>query len=109
MSKLFYDHLIIIDDVVVELDRYEIPQPDREQLMATLDEVLHHHVLDTVLLHLPREHHSYFLERFAHEPHHPSILDFVKEKTKVDIEHEIKQTVEYVKKKILKDIEDSLE
>lgn len=109
MSKLFYDHLIAIDDVVFELDRYEIPQSDREQFMEMLDEVLHHHIVDTILLYLPHEHHSYFLERFAREPHHSSILDFVKEKTKVDIENEIKRTVEYVKKKVLKDIEDSLE
>jgi hypothetical protein len=109
MSKVFYDHLIVIDDVVVELDQYEIPSEDRAQLLANLDEILHHHILDTVLLHLPREHHEHFLDRLAREPHHPSLLDFVQEKTKIDIEHEIKATVEYVKKKVLKDIEDSLE
>ena len=109
MSKVFYDHLVVIDDIVVELDRHEIPPADREQFLKNLDEVLHHHILDTVLLFLPREHHDHFLDRFAREPHHPNILDFLKEKTKVDIEHEIKQTVDYVKKKILKDIEDSLE
>lgn len=109
MSKVFYDHLIVLDDIIVELDQHEIPSEDRELFMSNLDEVLHHHILDTVLLFLPHKHHEHFLDRFSKEPHHPSILDFVKEKTKVDIEREIQHTVEYVKKKVLKDIKDSLE
>lgn len=109
MSKLFYDHLIILQDIIVELEQYEIPAEDRKQFMITLDEILHHHILDTVLLFLPHEHHQYFLERFTHEPHSLALLDFLQEKTKVDIEHEIKQTVDYVKKKILRDLKDSEE
>lgn len=109
MPKVFYDHLVILDDIVIELDKYEIPLSDREEFMANLDELLHHHILDTVLLYLPREHHAHFLDRLGREPYQPSILDFVKEKTRVDIEKEIQHTVSYVKKKVLQDIEDSLE
>ncbi len=109
MSKLFYDHLIIVDDIVVLLEKHEVPQEERVSLMQHIDELLHTHILDTILSHLSRDHHDHFLDKLAREPHQSSILDFLKDKTKVDIEREIEKTVAHVKAKIQKDIEDSLE
>jgi hypothetical protein len=109
MSKLFYDHLIVLDDIIIELDKYEIPRGEREKVLDTLDEIIHQYILDTILFHLPQQHHNQFLTDFTQSPHSPSILAFVKEKTRVDIEREIKKTVKSIKKKILQDIQESLD
>ncbi|MBI4130245.1 hypothetical protein HY468_02940 [Candidatus Roizmanbacteria bacterium] len=106
MAKLFYDHLIVIEEITAVLDAHEMTKEEREQLLATIDETLYHHVLDVILTHLPREHHETFLEKLSEYPHHPKLLEFIKEKTIVDIEKEIIKTADKIKKKILKDIEE---
>lgn len=107
MAKLFYDHLIVIEEITAVLDTHEMTKEEREELLATIDETLHHHVLDVILTHLPREHHETFLEKLTVQPHHPELLAFIQEKTAVDIEREIKKTADKIKKKILKDIEEA--
>lgn len=109
MTKVFYDHLILIEDIIVSLDTHGVPVSEKRSLLTFIDETIHSYVLDTILTHLPKEHHEHFLFEFTRAPHQPSLLDFLKKKTKVDIEQEIKKTVEHVKKKVLKDLEDSLE
>lgn len=107
MTKLFYDHLVVIEDIVAVLDEHELSREEREQLLETIDETLHHHIMDVILTYLPREHHEIFLEKLTAKPHHPELLAFVQEKTAIDIEREIKKTAERIKKKILKDIEEA--
>jgi hypothetical protein len=105
MSKLFYDHLIVIEDFVAIFEEYSVPTDEKGKLLETIEEILHHHIFDTVLTHLPRNHHETFLEKFASHPGNEDILIFLKDKTKVDIEKEIVRTVARVKAKILKDIQ----
>lgn len=102
MSNLFYKHLVIIDDIVAVFDEHKVTPHEKEDLLAMVHETLHHHILDTVLTHLPRKHHETFLEKIT--SNHPEILGFLREKTKVDIEKEIRRTIERVTKMILRDI-----
>ena len=63
MSKLFYDHLVNIEEIIIVLSEYDISEDDRQQILSTIDETIHHHVLDIIFTHLPREHHEEFLEK----------------------------------------------
>lgn len=99
MSKLFYDHLLVIDEILVELDG--IDPKDRREFLTVIDETLHNHVLDVILTHLPREHHESFLDRFHKAPHDPELLSYIQKLTVIDIEKAIAERVKEVKLKTL--------
>jgi len=104
MAKIFYDHLIKIEEVTVELDNYELTLEEREEFISLIDETLHNHTLNVILSHLPQQHHENFLSMFHKEPHKPELLDFLKKETLVDIEEKIRGEAEIVKKEILAEI-----
>lgn len=95
MSKIFYDHLVRVDEITALVDR---------DLALIIDNTMHHHILDEILTHLPVEHHKTFLERLAHAPHDPGLLIFIQEVTVIDIEDAIKKRAKVVKKDLLKEI-----
>lgn len=105
MAKIFYDHLLAIDELVVELD--SLDAINRQEVISLMDETLHHHVLDTILTHLPQEHHTAFLERFHKAPHDPELLVFLKQYIVVDIENEIRKKAQKVKKDLLSAVKKS--
>ncbi len=76
--NVFYDHLINIHDLHIELDRYELSTEERNELMKLADSTVHHEVFDLIMIELPEEHKVVFLERFATDPSDPELLEFVK-------------------------------
>ncbi len=107
MSKVFYDHLIKIEEVIAELDNQEIEVEEKEELVGLIDQTLHHHTLQVILDHLPKEHHETFLSRFHQAPHDPGLLVFIKEKVTVNIEEVICTEACCAKKEILAEIKKS--
>jgi hypothetical protein len=102
MTKLFYDHLIIIEDILVVLDTKQLSQPDKEKILSLIDEDLHHQIIDIILTYLPKDHHPEFLQKLIHHPYDPEIMKFLIEKSPVDIEKKIIITANKAKKKIMK-------
>lgn len=98
MSKLFYDHLVEIDEITGLVDR---------DLVELIDNTMHHHILDEILTHLPVEHHKTFLERLAEAPSDQGILIFIQEATVIDITQAIRKRAKAVKKELLKEIKSS--
>lgn len=76
--NVFYDHLINIHDLHIELDRYDLSTEERNELMKLADSTVHHEVFDLIMVELPEEHKVVFLERFATDPSDPALLDLVK-------------------------------
>lgn len=107
MSKIWYDHLVLHEEITLELDRYEIDAEEKTELVNLVDQILHHHVLNVILSHLPQEHHSVFITGFHQNPGDHQLLDFVKSRVKVDIEAEIKKQADRIKTEILRDIQKS--
>jgi len=107
MSKVFFDHLVIREEITAELDLHAIDPEEREELIQLVDEILHHHVLNVILNHLPKEHHLDFAKRLHEAPHDPGILEYVKTKVTIDIEDELKKHAAKIKKDILADIKKS--
>lgn len=104
MIKVFYNHLVVIEDIEVEISHHQLEATARAEIMAIVDETLHHHILTVILDHLPREHHQYFLSRFAKAPHDVTLLSFLKEHTVADIEKLIRDCARKVKCGILQEI-----
>jgi hypothetical protein len=108
MTKVFYDHLIDIEEVLGELENYEIETEEREEIRIIIDETFHHQTINIILTHLPTQHHQNFLDRFHQSPHDQELLVFLKEQIEADIEEEIKKQAQKIKKEILADIKKSL-
>lgn len=101
MSKIFYDHLIIIEEITAVLDKHNLSHKERTEILKLIDETLHHDILDIILTHLPKNHHETFLTKFHHAPHDIKLISFLKEATNLDIEKEILNQANKTKKELL--------
>ena len=103
MAQLFYDHLIKIEEVSKELGKYRLTTVEREEILDTIDEHVHHRVLGVILQKLPKEKHEVFLHKLHDGPHKLELLEELKKDIK-DIEKLIRQEGEKIKKEILHEI-----
>lgn len=101
MSKIFYDHLIIIEKIDYIIKNSTESSEEKEELWKLVDEIIHHRVLACILDNLPEGYHKEFLERFHLAPHDESHTLYLKEKTGEDIEKIIRGEVKELEKELL--------
>ena len=104
MSKLFYDHLIILSEVEAEVKVIAETEEERHELWQIVDETINNRVLELLLDKLAEEYHDEFLEKFHEAPHDETIFDYLKEKIDENIEGFIKEEIGNLAYAILKDI-----
>ena len=104
MSKIFYDHLILIEDLFEEIDQIEGTEPDKAELKKTLDDIVHHRIFSKILELLPEVHHTEFLERFHAAPYALDHLEYLEEKTDQDITSELVLVAVTLKKELKNEI-----
>lgn len=104
MSQIFYDHLVILEKVEIELSSQKLSSKEKAEINQLIEESIHFRVMTRILDHLPREHHEEFLKLFQYEPHSQRLLPFLKEKVS-DIEEKIKEEISLLEQELLKDIE----
>lgn len=104
MKKVFYDHLVLIEEVVTELDIHELDPNDREELIRLTDENLHHQVLNLILKELPKNKHEFFLDHFQKSPEDEKLLLYLRREIGEEIEDRIKVEAAKVKREILDEI-----
>lgn len=78
MTRVFYDHLVLIQDVILELDVHDLDLEEREELLDLIDQTIHHSMLDLILTHLPSDRHSEFITKFQTAPYDLALLDYLK-------------------------------
>ncbi len=101
--KIFYDHLVLREEITTELDKYELTVEQREDILTVVDQTLHHEVLDVILTSLPTEKHELFLKKFHQNPTDERLLDYLKGQV-ADIDEQIQNAAKKVKKEILAEI-----
>lgn len=104
MSKLFYDHLIVIEEIVAVLDEHKLKARDRAKILELMDATLQHEILDAILTYLPREKHEEFLEKFHRTPHDAGLVQYLKDNSAVNIELAILDRANKTKRKLLKEL-----
>lgn len=102
MSKVFYDHLIVLEEVELELDKLDLDRGERDELEHLIDELVHHRVLDRILIQLPRHHHADFLDRFHRAPHDQYLLQWLDERIEESVEDHIKTVEDHIKNELVK-------
>ncbi len=104
MSSIFYDHLIILDELDSEIKSVSQSKEEKEELWKIVDETIHHRVMDAILSRLPRESHEEFLEKFTQSPHDRALLTYLREKIKDDVEVIIHEEIQKLKKELLAEL-----
>lgn len=103
----FYHHLVHTDDVIAEINLYDISVDEREDLTSLVRQIFHNHTFNLILSHLPKNKHREFLSKFESLPHDLVLLEFIKKEIKIDIEEAIKNQSEKIKKELLAEIKKS--
>lgn len=99
MTKIFYDHLIILTDLEIKISGLGLEPEEREELGQLVEETVHYRILTRILDSLPQENHEEFLDFFHQAPYEENLLDYLKEKI---------EDIEEIIKKEIKDLEQSL-
>lgn len=106
MTKIFYDHLIKIEEVCDELNNCEINIEERQELVTLIDETIDNKMLDAILDMLPEEFHETFLQQYHQSPYDEKLLSFLKEKV-AGVEEKIQEKAKEIKKELLAEIKKS--
>ena len=104
MSKVFYDHLIVFEEVDVLIKSSSSSREEKEELWSIVDEMVHHSVMNIILDSLPRKYHSEFLEKFTVRPFDDGLILYLNMRTNKDVEKEIKEKVKEIEASIIKDL-----
>ncbi len=102
MKKFFYNHLIEIDTIVVELEALDLTKEEKEELLMLAENNIHHRVIDVVLSELEEGDKKVFLALVLGGDHNEiwKMLSF----KVVDAEEKIRKAAKELKAKILDDI-----
>src|SRR3989344_7486906 len=93
MSKIFYDHLVIFEEVEREIKNVTELAEEREELWHLIDEIIHHRVLGCILDVLPRKDHEEFLLSFHASPYSDTHIVYLNKKIQGNIEETIKKEI----------------
>lgn len=104
MSKIFFDNLITLEEVEIEINNISETQEEKEELWDLVDDIVNHRMMITILDILPPQHHEEFLSRFYDAPHEESHLNYLNKRIEGDIEEVIKKEVGNLKKELLQEI-----
>lgn len=104
MSKIFYDHLIIIEEIWDEVESLPLHAHEKQSAKKLADEYVHHRVLTLILDLLPRDHHEDFLNRFHHAPHDVLHLKYLEEKIGKQIHQEISTLGKKLKQELSREL-----
>ena len=104
MSKLFYDHIILLDEVFVELDAIDLIDEEREAARQMIDELVQQRVLTFLLDLLPKPKHESFLIAFHAMPYDPANLQLLNQLAERDVTAELVIFGEELKKELRQEI-----
>lgn len=77
--SVFYDHLVGLDDIHNELADFDLSFKQHYDLLNLVDSILHHEVLNIILVILPADHHESFLKDFNNRPDDQEHLVFLRQ------------------------------
>ena len=104
MSKIFYDHIIVLEDVDNEIKSIAQSHEERDELWQLVDEIIHNRVLGKLLDVLPKDNHEEFLDKYHTAPHDEGLIGYLTEKIGENVEEIIKQEIGGLAFEILQEI-----
>lgn len=102
MRSTFYDNLITTVPIM-QLVSEELSQIEQEEIHEMIEDILHHRIMEVMLLDLPQEHHENFLLKFHQNPTDPDLF-FMLKKHSPKIEEKIQEVVVIVHEELKSDL-----
>lgn len=102
MRSTFYDNLITTAPIMAEI-KDELSHLEQEEIHEMIEDILHHRIMEVILLDLPLEHHENFLLKFHQNPTDPDLF-FMLKKHSPKIEEKIQEVVLIVHEEIKLDL-----
>ncbi len=102
MDTHFFSHLIEIETLESEIDGFELPDAQKDEIRQLVHESIYHNVLDAILSELNEEDKKVFLSHLVSDDR-DEIWGFVNKKV-LFIEDKIKKAAEDIKKELHEDI-----
>jgi CRISPR/Cas system-associated exonuclease Cas4 (RecB family) len=105
MSKLFFDNLIALEEVEVEIKKSASSPEDREEKWQLVDRTVSAKVLKKTLDMLPEGKRDEFTKSFLESPHdEKKLLDYLKENVGENVEEKLKEDLKDLGSEILREI-----
>lgn len=104
MSNIFYDHLIVFEEIDFVIKNLTRESEEKEELWKLIDEMTHHSVMICILEKLPRKYHFDFIEKFHNTPYDIGLIKYLNEKAGTNIEKVLKDRIINLEKEILKEL-----
>ena len=104
MSRIFYDHLVVLEEMEVAIKDVVITPEEKEEIWKLIDEIVHQKMLITLINNLPNKHHDEFLGKFYQCPYDESLLDYLQERTEEDVFSIIKNEIDQIQKEIIQEL-----
>lgn len=101
MSKLFFDHILSLDDIEKEIAKKTNSHEEKIELWQIVDEIIHHRVIGCILDNLPNEEQKKFLDKYQKNPYSKEILTYLQEKLERDVNEFLKEEISDVASEIL--------
>ncbi len=107
MSKIYYDHLIVLGEVEIELKQLGLEPVERIEIENLIEETIHHRVAERILRYLPQEYHEEYLDKLHAKPYDQSLIRYLDRKIEDSVERHISDEIDKLKKEILEDLKAS--
>ena len=104
MSHIFYDHLIVLEELEHHIRQTTSSNEEKEELWNLIDEIVHHRIIGCILDNLPSDYHEDFLDKFHKFPHDEELINYLNDKSGKKIEELIINEVESLNKELLEEI-----
>jgi hypothetical protein len=104
MSTVFYDHLIVLDEIHEIVVSVSDSHEEKMELWNLVDHIIHKRVLVKILDLLPREDHENFLERFHAAPYDENHILFINARIDGDVSTHIVGEIKLFKNELLKEL-----
>lgn len=107
MEKTFYAHIVEIDTLIVELDKLNLTEEQKQHLASLIDSSLHHTILDVIMSELSEEDKKTFMSHLEKNDH-SKIWDHLNGRVN-NIEEKIRKAADELKLELHMDIKEANE
>lgn len=105
MSKIFYDHLVVLEEVESKINDISETTEEKQELWELVDRIVNHRVMIAILDRLPLEFHEEFLNFFNEGPHKDSHIDYLNSRSEfTEDEEKIEEVIEKETKLLEKEL-----
>lgn len=96
MSKIFFDHLIEVEEIKLYIDRVTQTHDEKEDLWNLVDEYINHRIISSILSGLDEGSHEEFLSMFLEKPYDPGIINYLDTRLTVTLDELVDKNLQEI-------------